>query len=400
MVPSYQMTFDDMEFQSIADSQPGRTAYIDECGSFGFDFSTEGASKYYILCAVIVEDHYLPQLHEEVEEIKKSNGFAKTEMKSCKISDDINRRNRIISQILPLDFRVVLMIADKQEFVRGTALTEHKKSFIKYMHKRLYDLLYHVYPKLKIIEDEVGTTEFQESFKQYVRDNRPQYNILNEYDFDYCNSKDEILVQLADIIGGSINRSLIDDTCPNYLEMLKSKVLIDDRFPSPREPYFGTASHDDGRFDQAIYALAVKCARDYIEKFREDESLEKRAQIAFLWHILFQVQNVNPFRYIPSDQILSVLREYTQQKITRNFLYRRVVAPLRDEGVIIASSVNGYKIPVSVDDIVTYLNQTHAIVSPMLSRIGVCRRLIQQQTGNSLDILDDPAFLRYKKYFD
>ena len=400
MVPSYQMTFDDMEFQSIADSQPGRTAYIDECGSFGFDFSTEGASKYYILCAVIVEDHYLPQLHEEVEEIKKSNGFAKTEMKSCKISDDINRRNRIISQILPLDFRVVLMIADKQEFVRGTALTEHKKSFIKYMHKRLYDLLYHVYPKLKIIEDEVGTTEFQESFKQYVRDNRPQYNILNEYDFDYCNSKDEILVQLADIIGGSINRSLIDDTCPNYLEMLKSKVLIDDRFPSPREPYFGTASHDDGRFDQAIYALAVKCARDYIEKFREDESLEKRAQIAFLWHILFQVQNVNPFRYIPSDQILSVLREYTQQKITRNFLYRRVVAPLRDEGVIIASSVNGYKIPVSVDDIVTYLNQTHAIVSPMLSRIGVCRRLIQQQTGNSLDILDDPAFLRYMKYFD
>ena len=400
MVPSYQMTFDDMEFQSIADSQPGRTAYIDECGSFGFDFSTEGASKYYILCAVIVEDRYLPQLHEEVEEIKKSNGFAKTEMKSCKISDDVNRRNRIISQILPLDFRVVLMIADKQEFVRGTPLTEHKKSFIKYMHKRLYDLLYHVYPKLKIIEDEVGTTEFQESFKQYVRDNRPQYNILNEYDFDYCNSKDEILVQLADIIGGSINRALVDDTCPNYLEMLKSKVLIEDRFPSPREPYFGTASPGDVKFDQAIYALAVKCARDYIEKYKEDEALEKRAQIAFLWHILFQVQNVNPFRYIPSDQILSVLREYTQQKITKNFLYRRVVAPLRDEGVIIASSVNGYKIPVSVDDIITYLNQTHAIVSPMMSRIGVCRRLIQQQTGNSLDILDDPAFLRYKKYFD
>ena len=400
MVPSYQMTFDDMEFQSIADSQPGRTAYIDECSSFGFDFTTEGASKYYILCAVIVEDRYLPQLHEEVEEIKKSNGFARTEMKSCKISDDVNRRNRIISQILPLDFRVVLMIADKQEFVRGTPLTEQKKSFIKYMHKRLYDLLYHVYPKLKIIEDEVGTTEFQESFKQYVRDNRPQYNILNEYDFDYCNSKDEILVQLADIIGGSINRSLIDDTCPNYLEMLKSKVLIEDRFPSPREPYFGTASPEDMKFDQAIYALAVKCARDYIEKYREAEALERRAQIAFLWHILFQVQNVNPFRYNPSDQILAVLREYTQEKITKNFLYRRVVAPLRDEGVIIASSVNGYKIPVSVDDIITYLNQTHAIVSPMLSRIGVCRRLIQQQTGNSLDILDDPAFLRYKKYFD
>lgn len=400
MVSNDQITFDDTELRKIADSQPGRTAYIDECGSFGFDFSTEGVSRYYILCAVVAEDRYLPQLHEEVEEIKKSNGFAKTEMKSCKISDDVNRRNRIISQILPLDFRVVLMIADKQEFVRGTPLTEQKKDFIRLMHKRLYDILYHVYPKLKIIEDEVGTTEFQESFKRYVRENRPQYNLLNEYDFDYCDSRDEILVQLADIIGGSINRSLIDDSCPNYLEMLKSKIVIEDRFPSPREPYFGTSSPDDVRFDRAIYALAVKCARDYIEKYNDDESLEKQAQIAFLRHLLFQVQNVNPFRYVPSDRLIGVIREYTHRKITKNFLHRKVVAHLRDEGVIIASSVNGYKIPVSVDDIITYINQTHAIVSPMLSRIGVCRRLIQQQTGNSLDILDDPAFLRYKKYFD
>lgn len=396
------MTFDDAEYRTIADSQPGRTAYIDECGSFGFDFTTDGASKYYILCAVIVEDQYLPKLHEEVEEIKRSNGFAKTEMKSCKISTDINRRNRIISQILPIDFRIILMIADKQAFVRGTDITEHKKTFIKYMHKRLYDLLYHVYPKLKIIEDEVGTTEFQESFRQYIAENRPQYNILNEYDFDYCDSKDEVLVQLADIIGGSINHCLLNDTCPNYLEMLKSKILIEDHFPDDHrtQPNYATVSPGDERFDGDIYALAIKCAHDYIEKYKDDESDERRAQIAVLWHLLFNVREVSAFRYIPAPQLLSVIKEHIGRKVTRNFLYRRVIAPLRDEGVLIASSVNGYKIPVSVDDIITYLNQVHALISPMLQRVGVCRRLIQQQTGNSLDIFDDPAFLRYKKYFD
>ena len=86
--------------------------------------------------------------------------------------------------------------------------------------------------------------------------------------------------------------------------------------------------------------------------------------------------------------------------MSRNFLYRKVIAPLRDEGVIIASSSHGYKIPISVEDIKTYLNSTHTIVSPMLHRIGICRTLIQQQTGNQLDVLEDPAFLRYKKYFD
>ena len=77
-----------------------------------------------------------------------------------------------------------------------------------------------------------------------------------------------------------------------------------------------------------------------------------------------------------------------------------MIAPLRDDGVIITSSPHGYKIPISVEDIKTYLNSTHTIVSPMLHRIGICRMLIQQQTGNKLDVLEDPAFSRYKKYFD
>lgn len=127
---------------------------------------------------------------------------------------------------------------------------------------------------------------------------------------------------------------------------------------------------------------------------------EKRAQVAFLRYLLFYAQNIDPTRFIYSNQVISVLREYTKHKISRNFLYRKVIAPLRDDGVIIASSSHGYKIPISVEDIKTYLNSTHTIVSPMLHRIEICRMLIQQQTGNKLDVFDDPAFSRYKKYFD
>lgn len=400
MGQDYQLTFDDMEKHQIVQSQPNRTAYIDECGSFGFDFTTEGASKYYILCAVVVEESNIQKLHDSIDEIKKSNGFATTELKSSKIGSDNKRRTRIISQLLPIDFRLILFIADKEEFIKGSPLTEYKKSFIKFLHQRLYDRLYHVYPKLKIIEDETGSSEFQESFKKYIEERRPQYSILNEYDFDYCDSKDEMLVQLADIIGGSVNRFLIDSSAPNYLEMLKGKILLVDEFPSKREPYWGSTTPEECKFDKDIYALSVKCASDFVSKNEQLDTDEKRAQVAFVRYLLFQAQNVDPTRYIYSNQIISVLREYTKQKITRNFLYRKVIAPLRDEGVIIASSSHGYKIPISVEDIKTYLNSTHTIVSPMLHRIGICRKLIQQQTSNQLDVLDDPAFLRYKKYFD
>ena len=71
MSQSYQLTIEDMERQEYIDAQPKRIAYIDECGSFGFDFTSEGASKYYVLCAVVVEDTKIAELHNAINEIKK-----------------------------------------------------------------------------------------------------------------------------------------------------------------------------------------------------------------------------------------------------------------------------------------------------------------------------------------
>ena len=70
-----------------------------------------------------------------------------------------------------------------------------------------------------------------------------------------------------------------------------------------------------------------------------------------------------------------------------------------DEGVLIASSSHGYKIPTCVKDILTYIEQTDTIVSPMLSRIGKCRTLIKKSTDGKLDVLDSKQFSGYKRYF-
>lgn len=399
MSESYQLTLDDVQRMAVINNMSEKTAYIDECGSFGFDFSLAGTSKYYILCAVVVDNAKIGELHAAIEGVKRTNGFQNAEMKSSKIGADNSRRSRIISQMLPIDFHVMLLIADKERFKESSPLTEYKTTFIKYLHQRLYDLLYHAYPKLKIIEDEIGTTEFQESFKQYVANRRPDYNLFNDYDFAYTDSKDELLVQLADMIGGSINRSLIDPSAPNFREMLKAKILGVDEFPTRNEPYWGAASPEDYKFDRDIYELSVKSAQDYVDKYQSEIDDEKKAQVAFLKYLLFQVNN-NPTQFISSYQLVNFLQNYTGHNTTRNYLYRRIIAQLRDQGVLIASCPQGYKIPISVEDIVMYLNQTHTIVSPMLYRVGICRKLVLQSTMGRLDILNDPAFIKYKLYFD
>ncbi len=138
----------------------------------------------------------------------------------------------------------------------------------------------------------------------------------------------------------------------------------------------------------------------YIESHIKSEENDKRLRVGFLKILLFEVQNGNPFLYVTSYQILSMLSEYVDFKVTRDYLYRQIVAPLRDERIIIASSSQGYKIPVCIEDIFAYLNQTNSIVSPMLHRIELCRDLIKEKTENRLDILDYGEFVKYKKYFD
>ena len=133
----YQLNFDDVQNAQHINSLPERTAFIDECGSFGFDFSKEGNSKYYILCAVIVENSKIDEFHAKLQEVKNNNGFSNSEMKSSQIGNNQSRRSRIISQLLSIEFKVILLIADKEQFIAGSPLTEYKKTFIKYLHNSM-----------------------------------------------------------------------------------------------------------------------------------------------------------------------------------------------------------------------------------------------------------------------
>ena len=275
MPESYQYSLEDIKFMQYVSQQPGRIAYIDECGGYGFDFSKEGTSKFYILTAVVVENSKVEKLHSDFEEIKRTNGFGGTELKSSGLSDA--KRSRIMSKLLPVEFRLVIFIADKQKFHSNTPLTDYKPVFIKNMNSRMHAMLYKAYPKLKIFMDETGWPDFRESFKKYVASNRGQLNVFNEYDFDFLDSRDEVLIQLADFISGSIMKSLLNPDGDNYLEMLKGKITSERMFPEEYEPYWGNSKPEDYKYDRSIYTLALKCARDFIAANENDKSEEKQA---------------------------------------------------------------------------------------------------------------------------
>lgn len=258
--------------------------------------------------------------------------------------------------------------------------------------------MYCAYPKLKIVEDEFGSSEFQQGYRRYVCEHRPAENLFNEYDFDYIDSKQGNLVQIADIIAGSVMQHITDSAAPDVLKIFKSRIVDIVNFPNSFKPY-SIAVEGNSEFDDSIYQLAYKCATDYVERNKNTDNEEIRLRVLFLRILLYNVQIRNSAQFVYSGELVQHLSQISDRKVTKDFLYRRIIAPLRDEGVIIASSVHGYKIPTSVEDIRTYINQTVTVVGPMLSRIGKCRELILKQTDGKLDILGDSSLSGYQRYF-
>ena len=394
---SYQISFDDLSYLENISKLPGRSAFIDECGSFGFDFCKEGVSTHYVVCAVIVNNKDIGGIEQKIEEIQR-NKFGGSEMKSSSISNNHHRRINILTELLMLDFSLIILIADKQAFHENSPLTKYKGTFVKYLHRLLYDSMYCAYPKLKIVEDEYGTSEFQKGYRQYIRTNRPALNLFDDYDFDYVDSKNSNIVQIADIIAGSVMQHIIDTNAPDALKLFQSRIRDVICFPkvfTPKSEKMG----DDSYYDAQIYNLAHKRALNYIEQNRNDLSEEVRLRSLFLRLLLFSAENFGESQYIYAGKIVQELSDLSETKVTRDFLYRRIVAKLRDEDVLIASSSHGYKIPTCTEDIRTYIAQTDTVVSPMLARIGKCRSLISKETDGKLDILNAAEFQGYKRYF-
>lgn len=394
-----QLSFEDVVKYETTKKEPRRFAYIDEAGSFGFDFDKQDVQNFYIVCAVIVKENNIPEIERKVEEIRKHR-FGTGEMKSKSIGTDHTRRMAVFTDLLAMDFSILYLAADKRKFAEQSPLRDYKQSFIKYLHQKLYEAMYSAFPKLNIIEDEHGTSEFQTGYKKYVQNHRHVYNLLDDYNFDFVNSKNSNIVQIADILAGSALHRLEDNSFPDVFRIFKGSII--DIIHFPIENVVLPQNHNDlsSEYDSKIRELSYKRANDYIDKNQFSEQDEQRLKVLFLKHLLFVSQNDNQDKYIYADEIIKYLSLFSDERITKNYLYRRIIAKLRDDGVLIASSSKGYKLPVQLADIYDYLQQTDTIVAPMLARIQKCRIGVKQITDSQIDIFKLFDLDRYKRYFD
>lgn len=377
--------------------------YIDEFGAYGFSSKAENQTSHFILVAVIVQEKDCDSLEANVEEIRRYY-FQTGEIKSSRLKGDEKghrRRCIILSKLIGLPFKVFILSVDKYKLWNTSGMVKSKSVFYKFFNQLLYQELRKHFSNLEFLNDAVGNSEYTQNFLDYVRRKSEPLTLFDDYNYQVADSKTSVLIQLADLIAGSVAFS-IDDIKKqkalgnDYLGLLKDHILMIEKFPQEYASYSPPQIDASSHYDFDIANIAYRRAVDYISRHEEAGDIG----YSVLKYLLFRFMHNSYRKYISTKELIGFLTRMGYENLSTQTFRTNAIAPLRDAGVIIASSKDGYKLPTTKGEVRDFINHTQGIIMPMLSRLDKCLDTIRVGSAGTIDFFDEPEFENLRKLRD
>lgn len=366
-------------------------AFVDASGDPNLAIEKEGTTPLFVLAAITVAADKLEQVRAAADRVRGRH-FQRGEMKSSVVGGNDERRYRIVSDLAPLDFRLLALVVDKARVDRESGLA-FKKSFFKYLHEMLFGRLYATHAHTRVIADEHGSPEFMKEFERYVYERAPS-ELFQRRSFDFLASHKDPLLQVADMFAGTLAHVYEGQGSPTLQEPLRAVLLARVSALIPWPPVLrplSTLGGEGSEHDRTVREFCLRAAMSFLEQTERSEDDDTRAQHAALRFLLLRF-DVNEREYVPTTRLREALADAGVNPPSEQALRSRVIAKLRDKGVIVASSSRGYKVPSRVSDLMDFVNRTDAIVYPMLHRLQRARQDTKGATGGTLDILGEERF--------
>lgn len=380
-------------------------AFTDEYGAFGWDLDNPSVSTHFIITSIIVSDSNLEQCKQQIENVRKKH-FKNSEIKSSKIKGYNKRRVKILQDLKDVPYKIFSVCIDKKACKENMSSKgiQYKHSFYKFMNNIIHNELRNAFQKLTIVADEIGTNDYMSSFCKYVDARQDIPSLLGETNFSFENSKNDVLIQLADLISGTL--AYVYDTHkksednPNYLKILENKIIRIEHYPKSFKNYTIENSALASEYDLEIASLCYTQAVKFINKYDNSNEPDTQAQIIVLKYLLFRFMNNDTRSYIYTKELIHQLDGTSLSNISIQGFRMKIIGKLRDKGVIIASSNKGYKIPSKKSEIIDFINHDASIVLPMLSRLKKCRDLVKLASIDKIDVLAAEEYSLLKQFFD
>ena len=361
-------------------------AFVDE---YGTNALNADAGSCFIIASVLVRNEDLPTMTTGVEAIRREH-FQTGEMKSKSIGQNDRRRATILRRLVELPFTFYALVVDKDEVDRDSGL-RFKGSFYKFVDGLLYRKLFDVHPSLHVYADQIGGTDYMESFRRHVA-NRHISLLFKRQTFDFSTWTDQPVLQVADMIAGTLARwhdpEKQSEAAEQFVELLQPKCIGISTWPVR---YAMPLTGAERTHDNAIRNVALQQAAKCLDDLREAEEDPEWSQREILDALLFQFQWKSEHEFLQSE-ILMQLLEVRRHPTTIRAL-RSMIGALRDRGAIIVNQQQGgYKLPRALSDLDGFVQHTDRIVGPMIARVAKARETLRLATSGAFDPLAAPEY--------
>jgi len=203
--------------------------FIDDSGDAGFKFN-KGSTEFFVISAVIFDDNLeAEKTAVAIKELRRNLSFSdRVEFKFNKSRKDV--REKFLHTVNKFKFRIRSLVVDKK-IIRSDELKNSKDSFYSYIIKTLLKYNNATIFNASIKIDGSGDRIFRKSFIAYLKKqlNSRQTKIIKQCRL--VNSKNNVLIQMADMIAGSIRRNC--DTAKTDHAVYRNiiKKHIEDEWP-------------------------------------------------------------------------------------------------------------------------------------------------------------------------
>jgi len=377
------------------------TVFIDESGNNGFDFNAKNVSSHYVITAIIIETKKLATVREEADKIRVQRYGINGEIKSSRCTS-LKMRFEILSNISELDFTICTLVVDKTKLYDGSKIRAYKDTvFYPYLNKLLYLQLKAYKTDMAIFADEYKDKEFMERFSKYIDEEFPR-TLIDKNSFEFKNSKEEVVIQVADFIAGSIAFNYeTNKKCQEakgFLGLLRDKMLL---IPWPNPDISERLKFiKEGKFDKVVAEYCISSTTKYIQQYQLSENEQHIDQLIILNYLLNEIYLHDPSKYVYINQLTNNLENRTGRKYTKQTFISQIIAPMRDDSVIISGGSDGLKIPLTAKELFAYTDHTLRNTIPGLDRLEKARKEILLATNYELDIICDEKYKRIQKYME
>ena len=197
--------------------------FIDDSGDAGFKLE-KGSSKHFVIACVIFDDNLdAEETALKIKRLRRSLGWRdEREFKFNKSNKAI--RLQFLEEIKGCPFRVRAIVVDKS-VIRSPELRNNKNKFYNYTIKEVLAKSNGTIREARIRLDGHEDRAYKKAATTYFRQQVNLHaNIIK--DMKFVNSKNDNLVQLADMVAGSILRTTQTDKsdCRAYRQVIEARI--------------------------------------------------------------------------------------------------------------------------------------------------------------------------------